>query len=120
MGVKKTKAEHGDRVRWGDRMGTIIDTMWTKFAGVVPPNFGVLPDLGPHRHQSWPKDECVVLDDRPAGCPRCGVAGHKAQQCQAGYLAWKQGRASSSNQVAQRPTPQPVATTPVTDWAVDF
>lgn len=93
MGAKKKKAEHGDRVRWindqGDWRGTIIDLHANKTKGVAGPNFGVLPDDGPARVYPWPKVECIVLNDRPARCPRCGVAGHRAQSCPTEYLAWK-------------------------------
>lgn len=113
MGVKKKAAEHGDRVQWGERTGTIISLHANKDGKSHGPNFGVLPDDGPARLHNWPKVECVVLDDRPATCPRCGVAGHRAQQCQTEYLAWKKKERSSP--LVQQPSPQPHQ-----GWDVDF
>lgn len=83
MGVKKKAAEYGDRVQWGKQMGTIIH-MHPKGSA-----WAVLPDEGPKTLRMWPKAECVVLDDRPVFCPRCKEPGHRAESCQAEYLAWR-------------------------------
>jgi hypothetical protein len=94
MGVKRTKAAHGDRVvnTTTGETGTIYDTHeGSKKKGQaavdVKVHYSVLRDTGPRVGVVWEADEC---EWEPAvgarTCKRCNQTGHTAIDCPNGDM----------------------------------